>query len=101
MFIAMNRFKVIKGEEGAFEELWLSRESHLDKVPGFLEFHMLRGPERDDHVLYSSHSLGDQAALFRLDDIRAFSRGPSRHGANKADVCRSPRIRGFRSDPDG
>jgi heme-degrading monooxygenase HmoA len=57
MFIAMNRFKVIKGEESAFEALWLARESHLDRVPGFLEFHMLRGPERDDHVLYSSHTV--------------------------------------------
>lgn len=57
MFIAMNRFKVIKGEENAFEELWLSRESRLDEVPGFIEFHLLRGPEREDHRLYSSHAL--------------------------------------------
>ena len=34
MFIAMNRFKVVKGEEKAFEDLWLNRESHLDTVPG-------------------------------------------------------------------
>ena len=38
MFIAMNRFKVIKGSEAAFESVWLSRDSHLDKVPGFVEF---------------------------------------------------------------
>ena len=57
MYIAMNRFKVIKGEEKSFEHLWLSRESHLGAVPGFVEFHMLRGPERDDHVLYSSHTI--------------------------------------------
>ncbi len=57
MFIAMNRFKVLKGEEADFEALWLSRELHLDQVPGFIEFHMLRGPEKDDHVLYSSHTV--------------------------------------------
>jgi len=34
MFIAMNRFKVAKGSETAFEQVWLSRDSHLDKVPG-------------------------------------------------------------------
>ena len=56
MFIAMNRFKVVKGEEKAFEDMWLNRESHLDTVPGFVEFHMLKGPERDDHTLYSSHT---------------------------------------------
>ena len=57
MFIAMNRFKVVKGEAKAFEDMWLNRESHLDKVPGFVEFHMLKGPERDDHTLYSSHTV--------------------------------------------
>ena len=42
MFIAMNRFKVIEGCEAAFEQVWLSRDSHLDKVPGFVEFHLPR-----------------------------------------------------------
>jgi hypothetical protein len=45
MFIAMNRFKVIKGSEAAFENVWLSRDSHLEKVPGFVEFHLLKGPK--------------------------------------------------------
>ncbi len=57
MFIAMNRFKVVKGEEGAFEAVWRSRKSRLDEMPGFRAFHLLRGPERDDHVLYASHSV--------------------------------------------
>ena len=57
MYIAMNRFKVMKGAESAFEHVWLSRDTHLDRVPGFIEFHLLRGPERDDHVLYSSHTV--------------------------------------------
>ena len=41
MFIAMNRFRVAKGSEADFEQVWLSRDSHLDKVPGFVEFHLL------------------------------------------------------------
>jgi hypothetical protein len=44
MFIAMNRFRVVKGSEADFEQVWLSRDSHLDKVPGFVEFHLLKGP---------------------------------------------------------
>lgn len=44
MFIAMNRFRVAKGSETAFEQVWLSRDSHLEKVPGFVEFHLLKGP---------------------------------------------------------
>jgi len=55
MFIAMNRFKVIKEERKAFEDLWVTRQSRLDEVKGFRAFHLLRGPEREDHVLYSSH----------------------------------------------
>ena len=44
MFIAMSRFRVAKGSEAAFEQVWLSRDSHLDKVPGFVEFRLLKGP---------------------------------------------------------
>ena len=51
MFIAMNRFRVKKGCEQAFEQVWLNRESYLDRMPGFLEFHLLKGPERDDHPI--------------------------------------------------
>lgn len=57
MFIAMNRFMVAKGAEQDFEQMWTSRDSHLQGVPGFVEFHLLRGPDREDHVLYSSHTL--------------------------------------------
>ena len=38
MFIAMNRFRVAKGSEAAFEQVWLSRDSHLDKGSGVVEF---------------------------------------------------------------
>ena len=83
MFIAMNRFKVLKGEEKAFEDLWLNRESHLDEVPGFVEFHMLRGPERDDHVLYSSHTIWADRQRFtdwtNSASFRASHRGAGQH----------------------
>ncbi len=64
MFIAMNRFRVAKGSEAAFEQVWLSRDSHLDKVPGFVEFHLLRGPEAEDHTLYASHTIWENRAVF-------------------------------------
>ncbi len=64
MFIAMNRFKVAKGSEAEFEEVWLSRDSHLADLPGFVEFHMLRGPDREDHTLYSSHTIWASRADF-------------------------------------
>ena len=46
MFIAMNRFRVKRGSEDAFERVWLNRESQLHKVPGFLEFHLLKGQSK-------------------------------------------------------
>ena len=64
MYIAMNRFRVRKGAEADFEAVWLNREIHLDRVPGFVEFHLLRGPEREDHVLYSSHTVWRSEADF-------------------------------------
>lgn len=64
VFIAMNRFKVRKGSEEAFERVWMSRDSHLDKMPGFVEFHLLKGPEEADHILYSSHTVWQSKATF-------------------------------------
>jgi hypothetical protein len=29
----------------------MSRDSHLDKVPGFVEFHLLKGPELRPYVM--------------------------------------------------
>jgi heme-degrading monooxygenase HmoA len=64
MFIAMNRFRVKKGSEETFEKVWLNRDTYLDRVPGFVEFHLLKGPEAEDHTLYSSHTLWQSKAVF-------------------------------------
>ena len=64
MYIAMNRFSVLKGSEADFEAVWLGRDSHLDRVPGFVEFHLLKGPEAEDHTLYSSHTTWVDKAAF-------------------------------------
>jgi heme-degrading monooxygenase HmoA len=71
MFVAMNRFRVAKGSEVAFEQVWLSRDSHLDQVPGFVEFHLLKGPEADDHTLYASHTIWRDRAAFETACVRA------------------------------
>jgi heme-degrading monooxygenase HmoA len=75
MFIAMNRFHVKKGSEEAFEKVWLTRESFLDRMKGFEEFHLLKGPMSDDHTLYATHTLwstkDDFEAWTRSDEFRA------------------------------
>lgn len=64
MFIAMNRFRIARGKEEDFIEIWRQRESHLDEVPGFREFHLLQGPSADDHTLFASHSVWDSRQAF-------------------------------------
>jgi len=85
MFIAMNRFRVIPGAEQEFERVWTERDSYLRAVRGFVEFHLLRGPVRDDHVLYASHTIWQsrhdfeawtRSAAFRLAHQSAGGRKP-------------------------
>ena len=96
MYIAMNRFKVRKGAEQDFEQVWLTRDSHLKDVPGFVAFHLLRGPERDNHVLYASHSLWrseDAFAAWTRSD--AFRKAHGGTGANKPLYLGHPEFEGF------
>lgn len=64
MFIAMNRFRIVKGREDEFVDIWKQRDSFLEGVPGFKSFHLLRGAEHDDHTLFASHSVWESAAAF-------------------------------------
>ena len=56
MYIAMNRFKIVPGRENDFEDIWKKRDSHLEDVPGFKEFHLVKGKKEETHTLYASHS---------------------------------------------
>ena len=70
MFIAMNRFKVAKGEEAAFETVWSTRKTRLDEMPGFLAFHLLQGAgEGGSHAVLLPHHLGHEGRLHRLDEV--------------------------------
>ncbi len=95
-FIAMNRFKVRPEEQDTFTERWLGRESLLQTVPGFLGFHLLRGPARDDHVLYASHTLWQSHAHFdawtRSDQFRAAHAGA---GSSRPVTLSHPEFEGF------
>ena len=96
MFFAMNRFKVKKGAEEDFEQVWLNRESHLEDVPGFVEFHLLKGPERDDHVLYASHSLWQSQEAFEAwTRSDAFRKAHAGAGGNKPLYLGHPEFEGF------
>jgi heme-degrading monooxygenase HmoA len=96
MFIAMNRFKVLKGSERDFEQVWLTRKTHLEEVPGFIVFHLLKGPECDDHVLYASHSLWRSERHFRnWTQSEAFRKAHADAGTNKPLYLGHPEFEGF------
>ena len=96
MFIAMNRFRVAKGSEVEFEQVWLSRDSHLEKVPGFVEFHLLKGPEADDHTLYASHTVWETHSAFEAwTKSEAFRAAHSRAGDHKPLYLDHPQFEGF------
>jgi heme-degrading monooxygenase HmoA len=96
MFIAMNRFRVAKGSEAAFEGVWLSRETHLDKVPGFVEFHLLKGPEAEDHTLYASHTVWESHAAFDAwTKSEAFRAAHRSAGENRPLYLGHPQFEGF------
>lgn len=96
MFIAMNCFKVVRGAEADFEKVWTSRDTHLQGVPGFDTFHLLRGPEHDDHTLYSSHTIwhsrGDFEEWTRSEAFRLAHRDA---GQNKPLYLGHPDFEGF------
>lgn len=65
MYLAMNRFTVRTENAEAFEAIWLGRDSHLKEMEGFVEFHMLRGPEqKDGTILYASHTVWENETVF-------------------------------------
>ena len=65
MFIAMNRFQIVPGKEKDFEEVWRNRDTHLEYVPGFCEFHLVKGKKEEDYTLYASHTVWESKEAFQ------------------------------------
>jgi heme-degrading monooxygenase HmoA len=73
-----------------------SRDSHLDKVPGFVEFHLLKGPKAEDYTLYASHTIWENRAVFEAwTKSEAFRAAHSRAGENKPLYLDHPQFEGF------
>jgi len=96
MFIAMNRFKVALGAETDFEKVWTTRDTFLEGVGGFIAFHLLRGPQREDHTLYSSHTLWRSRADFEAwTRSEAFRQAHKDAGQNRPLYLGHPEFEGF------
>ena len=96
MFIAMNRFRIAPGRESTFENLWRKRESYLESVPGFRDFHLLRGPACDEWVLYASHSVWDSQDAFRAwTESEAFRKAHGQARSPAGTLLGHPEFEGF------
>lgn len=98
MFVAMNRFRIVKGQEPEFERIWAERDSHLGEVPGFVEFNLLRGPEAEDHTLYASHTIWQSREHFEgWTKSDAFRKAHAGAGSSKNIYMGPPEFEGFDS----
>ena len=96
MFIAMNRFRIARGREDEFVEMWRQRESYLDEVPGFREFRLLRGPSAEDHTLFASHSVWESRQAFEdWTRSESFRKAHARAGAARDVYLGPPHFEGF------
>lgn len=97
-FIAMNRFKIRLGREADFESIWAERESRLKELKGFREFRLLKGPEGEDHRLYSSHVIWDSREDFdawtKSEQFRASHRNAGKSEGESL-IMGHPQFEGF------
>lgn len=108
MYLAMNRFQVIKDKTSEFESMWIGRDSELPTLEGFVEFRLLVGPEKEDHILYSSHTFWETEEHFvAWTKSEAFRNSHSRKRSGKAEpmTLGHPSFEGFKTiqiiDKDG
>tara|TARA_B110000008_G_C16933834_1_gene549791 strand:+ start:883 stop:1185 length:303 start_codon:yes stop_codon:yes gene_type:complete len=85
MYIAMNRFQIALGKEEDFEKIWRDRETHLDKVPGFKSFNLIKGVSNETFTLYASHSTWKSKKDFlnwtKSEEFRAAHKGAGKHSS--------------------
>lgn len=96
MYIAMNRFQIAIGRERDFENLWRQRDSSLDDVEGFLEFHLLRGPTDENATLFASHTVWNSREAFETwTNSEAFRKAHAQARAPEGTYLGHPVFEGF------
>ncbi len=96
MFIAMNRFKIIPGKENEFEKIWKDRDTHLNNVPGFKEFNLVKGEKNEEFSLYASHSIWNSKDDFiNWTKSEAFRLAHKNAGQHKNLYLGHPNFEGF------
>ena len=96
MYVAMNRFRIVPGREQEFIDIWKKRDTYLADVPGFKQFHLLRGPSSAEYTLFASHSIWESAEAFtNWTRSEAFRKAHASAGAAKGVYLGPPQFEGF------
>ena len=98
MFVAMNRFRINKGHEAAFEEVWRTRDSHLGGVDGFRSFDLLKGDfdAESGTTLYATHTIwASREAFVDWTKSRHFRDAHRNAGDNRHMYAGHPHFEGF------
>ena len=70
--------------------------SHPRQGAKVVAFHLLKGPEAEDHTLYASHTVWENRAMFEAwTKSEAFRAAHSRAGDNKPLYLDHPQFEGF------
>ena len=92
----MNRFKIVKGREEDFENVWRNRDTFLANVKGFKKFNLIKGESKEDYTLYASHSIWDSKEAFwnwtKSEEFRLAHKDAGKH---KDLYLGSPDFEGF------
>ena len=92
----MNRFKIVKGREKDFENVWRNRDTFLANVKGFKKFNLIKGDSKEDYTLYASHSIWDSKEAFwnwtKSEEFRLAHKDAGKH---KDLYLGSPDFEGF------
>jgi heme-degrading monooxygenase HmoA len=96
MFIATNRFRIAPGREDEFVEIWRKRDTYLEGVLGFKEFHLLRGPREETYTLFASHSVWESHQAFEAwTKSEAFRKAHAQAGGARDLYLGPPQFEGF------
>jgi heme-degrading monooxygenase HmoA len=96
MYIAMNRFRIAPGHEQDFIDIWKNRETHLDSVPGFIEFHLLQGATDESHTLFASHAIWESKEDFEnWTKSEAFRKAHANAGGSREIYLGPPQLELF------
>lgn len=96
MYIAMNRFRIALGKEQEFIDIWKNRDSQLESVPGFKEFHLLQGPSDEACTLFTSHSIWQSGEDFaNWTKSEAFRQAHANAGGSRDIYLGPPQFEGY------